>query len=149
VVRLNALADRVRRDGGLVIFVQHEGPPGDPYHPGEPGFELLPDLHVEPSDRIIRKRFCDAFIETSLASDLDAASVEQIIVTGCATDYCVDTTVRAALSRGHQTLAPSDGHTTTDRPHLCAAKIIEHHNALWEGFISPVGPAQVRPCDEV
>lgn len=148
VARLNALADRVRGEGGLVIFIQHEGPPDDPQHPGKPGFELLPGLSVEPRDLKIRKRACDAFVRTALESELVAASIDALIVTGCATDYCVDTTVRAALSRGYRTVVPSNGHTTADRPHLAAEKIIEHHNAVWADFLSPVGPARVCPCDE-
>jgi hypothetical protein len=43
---------------------------------------------------------------------------------------------------------PGDGHTTSDRPHLSAAKIIEHHNAIWADFLSPVSAAKVCACDE-
>src|SRR3546814_12070038 len=73
----------------------------------------------------------------------------RLILAGCATDYCVDTTVRAALARGWRTTVPSDGHTTADRPHLSAAKTIEHPNAIWADFIAPAGPATVCPCAEV
>ena len=149
VVRLNTLASRVRAGGGLVVFVQHEGPPGDPHHPDEPGFEVLPELHVAEGDLRIRKQSCDAFLGTTLEAELAAGSIGEVIVTGCATDYCVDTTVRTALGKGYRTLVPTDGHTTADRPHLSAAKIIEHHNAIWADFLSPAGPAKVCRCDEV
>jgi nicotinamidase-related amidase len=149
VARLNKLADGVRQDGGLVVFVQHEGPPGDAHHPSQPGFEILPDLRVEPGDLRVRKRSCDAFLDTSLQDDLAAASVGELIVTGCATDFCVDTTVRSALARGYATIAPRDGHTTSDRAHLDARTIIEHHNAIWADFISPGGGAKVCSCEEV
>jgi hypothetical protein len=66
-----------------------------------------------------------------------------------ATDYCVDTTVRAALAKNYPATVPSDGHTTADRPHLSAVQIIVHHNAIWSDFLSPVGPAKVRPCAEI
>jgi nicotinamidase-related amidase len=36
VERLNRLARAVRTDGGAVIFVQHDGPPGDPHLPTNP-----------------------------------------------------------------------------------------------------------------
>src|SRR3546814_15769874 len=70
----------------------------------------------------------------------------RLILAGCATDYCVDTTVRAALARGWRTTVPSDGHTTADRPPLSAAKIITHPNAIWADFTPPAGPAPVCPC---
>jgi nicotinamidase-related amidase len=80
---------------------------------------------------------------------LAGLGIRDLIVTGCATDYCVDTTVRAALARRYRTVVPSDGHTTAERPHLSAAKIIEHHNAIWRDFIAPAGPATVCACSEV
>lgn len=149
VARINLLARRVREGSGLVIFVQHDGPPGDPHHPEAPGWHLLPDLEVAEGDRFIRKRACDAFLDSGLDELLRAAAVRRLVVTGCATEFCVDTTVRSALARGYQTIVPQDGHTTADRPHLTAAQIIAHHNATWADFISPAGPAQVCAGAEV
>jgi nicotinamidase-related amidase len=149
VRRLNSLANGVRTTGGSVVFVQHDGPPGDPHHPDLPGWRLLPTLDIRADDVVIRKASCDAFLGTTLEELLRSRAIERLIVTGCATDYCVDTTVRSALARGYATIAPMDGHTTSDRPHLPALKIIEHHNAIWADFISPVGPASVCRCSDV
>jgi nicotinamidase-related amidase len=147
--RVNRLADAVRTTGGAVIFIQHDGPPGDPYHPGSAGWRFLSDLDVRPVDAVIHKQSCDAFLHTSLEAFLRAEAIDQLIVTGWATDYCVDTTIRSALARGWPTIVPSDGHTAADRPHLAAAKIIEHHNAIWADFLAPRGPAQVCPTEAV
>jgi nicotinamidase-related amidase len=149
IERLNRLAGAVRAHGGSVIFIQHEGPLGDAFHPDSPGWKLLEALDVRREDAIISKRACDSFLKTALEAHLRATGSQRLIVTGWATDYCVDTTVRSALARGYPTLAPSDGHTCADRPHLPATKIVEHHNAIWADFISPAGPATVVPCAEV
>ena len=149
VQRLNRLAARVRAAGGTVVFVQHDGPDGDPHHPDAPGWHLLPDLEVRDGDVVVHKTACDSFLGTTLDEVLAAHGIGRVIVTGCATDYCVDTTVRSALARGIPTVVPADGHTTADRPYLSAAKIIEHHNAVWSDFIAPAGPAIVVPCAEV
>ena len=82
-------------------------------------------------------------------ASLRASAIDRLIITGCATDYCVDTTVRSALARSYPTTVPSDGHTTSDRPHLPATKIIEHHNAIWSDFLAPRGPALICACSEV
>jgi len=148
IARINALAQRVRARAGTVIFVQHDGPEGDPHHPSAPGWQLLPDMVVDPADKVVRKTSCDAFLGTDLSRVLDEARADELIITGCATDFCVDTTVRSALARGFRTIVPSDGHTTADRPHLKATQIIAHHNAIWADFISPAGAAIVRPCAE-
>ena len=149
VKRLNRLAQRVRCAGGLVVFVQHAGADGDPHHLTRPGHALLSALEVRSEDLRVRKTACDAFLGTALEAELRARGLDGVIVTGCATDYCVDTTVRGALARGFGTTAPSDGHTTSDRPHLPAHKIIQHHNAIWADFMSPAGSARVCPCEEV
>lgn len=149
VGRLNRLAERVRAAGGVVIYVQHDGPPGDPHHPDQPGWRLLPGLEAGAGDPIVRKTSCDAFLETDLEVVLKRAGIDRVILTGCATDFCVDTTVRSALARRYRTVVPTDGHTTADRPHLSARQIIEHHNAVWASFLSPVGPALLAPCADI
>ncbi len=149
VARLNALAERVRAHSGIVNFVRHDGPEGDPHHPSRPGWHILPALEVLPGDRIMAKTAWDAFLDTELESILKAHDIDELIITGCATDYCVDTTVRSALARGYKTTVPSDGHTTADRSHLNAVQIIAHHNAIWSEFIAPGGGARVCPCADV
>ena len=149
VARLNALARRMRERAGMVIFVRHDGPNGDPHHPSQPGWHILPELEVLPDDTVMAKTACDSFLGTELEDILTDHGIGRLIVTGCATDFCVDTTVRSALARGYETVAPSDGHTTADRPHLNAKQIIAHHNAIWADFISPAGGARVCPCAEV
>jgi nicotinamidase-related amidase len=146
VERLNGLASAVRSAGGAVIFVQHDGPVGDPHHPDEPGWHLLPELDKRAGDLVVRKTACDSFLGTTLDETLTSNAVERVIVTGCATDYCVDTTVRSALARGYATVAPADGHTTSHRPHFTAQQIIAHHNSIWADFIAPGGPAVVCAC---
>jgi nicotinamidase-related amidase len=145
--RLDALAKRLRRKGVPVIFIQHCGPEGDALHPSQPGHAIHHSLTVEVTDTTIAKASCDAFLDTALADTLARLNVDELIVTGCATDFCVDTTIRAALARGYRTIVPEDGHTTGDRPYLTAVKVIEHHNAVWANFISPAGAAVLSRCD--
>jgi len=149
VARINRLAERVRSANGIVLWVQHCGSAGEGFHPEEPGWQLLPELRPQQADQFLRKTSCDAFLETDLADKLAAENIGRLIVTGCATDYCVDTTIRSALARRYPTIVPTDGHTTADRPHLPALKVIEHHHAIWSDFISPVGPARLMRCEEV
>lgn len=150
IQRLNRLAAQTRANNGVVIFVQHDGPPGDPYQPETEGWNILPELDLNDDDIVVRKRSCDSFLHTDLAHILERRAVDDLVITGCATDYCVDTTVRSALGRGYKTTVPEDGHTTgTTRPHLKAEQIIAHHNGVWADFLSPAGAARVVPCANV
>ena len=144
VRRINCLAEVVRAAKGAVIYIQHEGPKGEPFEPGSAGWEFLPALGRANDDLIVRKRACDAFYETDLASVLESRGVEELLISGCATDFCVDTTLRAAASLNYLVCAVADGHTTADRPHLSAEAVIRHHNWVWAGLILPRSQVKVR-----
>ncbi len=146
VLRINELARGVRDSGGTVIFIQHEGPKGDPFEAGSPGWEILEHLERETEDPAVGKTACDAFYKTELDDLLNQLGIQTLLITGCATDFCVDTTVRAAASRDYRVAVASDGHTTADRPHLDARTIIEHHNHTWKNLILPGNPVDVRPA---
>ena len=149
VSRINRLADWIRRTDGVVIFIQHDGPIGDPHHPDEEGWHLLEDLRKEAGDCVVRKTACDAFLGTDLEAVLSDRHVDRLVVSGCASDYCVDTTVRTGLAKAFQVTVPSDAHTTSDKSYMNAASIIQHHNAVWADFIAPGGPASVVPTNEI
>ena len=72
-----------------------------------------------------------------------------LIVTGCATDFCVDTTIRSANSRDYQVVVAADGHTTADRPHVDAGSLIQHHNWLWQNLIHPKLRIDVVQTDDL
>ena len=149
IVRLNEMAERFRKRGAPVIFLQHCGPEGDPLHPSQPGHALHEGLVIKDEDVLIAKESCDAFLNTPLASQLAGRGVDEVVVTGFATEFCVDTTIRSALAHGLRTVVPEDGHTTADRAHLSAGKVIEHHNETWRWLISPAGPAHMVHCADV
>jgi nicotinamidase-related amidase len=135
IARINSLADAVRSDG-LVVFIQHTEK-HDGYERGSSAWELLPELQIEPSDEIVEKTACDSFLETRLEELLRGRGVDEVVIVGCATDFCVDTTVRSAASHGFTVTAVSDGHTTADRPHIGATDVIAHHNYMWENLQLP------------
>ena len=149
VERLKLLANKIRARNGLVIFVQHDDPPAGVHAPGSPGWQVLPDLVRDDSDISIRKTACDSFYNTGLEDLLHERQAARVFITGCATDFCVDTTLRTATIKGFETWAPSDGHTTADRPHLTAQQIIAHHNYVWADLITPSGPARVMPSADI
>ena len=132
-----------------MVFVQHDGAVGDVHHPEAWGWPILQELEQTPEDALVRKTTCDSFLDTTLCELLSKEQVSRLIITGCATDYCVDATVRSALARRYETVAPPDGHTTADRNHLPATKIIAHHNAIWSDYIGPQGPAIQTHCDAI
>ena len=147
VERINRLAGRVRRAGGVVFFVQHAGPGGDEFEPGTPGWRLLTTISTEPGDRVVGKTLNDPFFNTSLRSDLDEVRADRLLVAGWATDLCVDATIRSAAALGFEVVAVADCHTVSDRPHLSADRVIEHHHWVWANLIAPRPVRIVREAD--
>jgi nicotinamidase-related amidase len=145
--RINEIARAVRTTRGMVIFVQHEDEGG--LRPNTRGWEILPALERTDTDLSVRKQGCDSFYETELADLLERHGARQLIITGCATEFCVDTTVRAAASRDYDIVAVADAHTTRDRSHLDAESIIAHHNWVWENLILPRNYVKVLPATSV
>jgi nicotinamidase-related amidase len=137
VERINRLALRVRRSGGSAFFVQHAGPVGDDFEPLTPGWHLLATIKTEPCDRIVSKTLNDAFFRTSLQSDLAELRADRLLVAGWATDLCVDATVRSAAALGFNVVAVADCHTVSDRPHLPARRVIDHHHWVWANLLAP------------
>lgn len=147
IQRINQVAETVRSTGGIVVFVKHEDKGS--LRRGTKGWGILPTLEREHSDLLVHKRACDSFYETELADVLEKHGVQQLIVTGCATDFCVDTTIRAAASRDYEVVVVEDGHTTRDRLHLDAKSIIGHHNWMWKNLILPRSDVKVLPASSV
>lgn len=144
-----ALISRSHADGLRVIFVQHDGGPGHPLEPGTGGGTLCPKLAMGDTDLLVGKTTCDAFFGTNLESILRERGVQYLVVAGCMTEYCVDTTARRATSLGSDVILAGDAHGTLNSPSLRAEQIIEHHNNLLEGFTAGGASVAVKPSATV
>jgi nicotinamidase-related amidase len=88
---------------------------------------------------VIGKTANDSFYNTNLDVVLKENKITDLFITGCATDFCVDATIHSALTRDYNVVVIKDCHTTADRPHLSAEKVIQHHNWLWENLMPTKG----------
>jgi nicotinamidase-related amidase len=126
------------------IWVQHHGGPAHRLSPDGPGAALRADLPREARDVVVVKRECDAFHETNLAERLEALGADTLVVAGCWTDYCVDTTCRRAVSSGYDVILVADAHATATRGALTPAQVVAHHNEILDGLSA--GRARLRVC---
>ena len=134
--RINQLATMVRDRSGRVIWIQHCGRPDDDFAPQTPGWSFLPEMDRKPADIVVRKTLNDPFVGTDLKATLNGIKPDRVLVTGWATDFCVDATVRSTVSNDFNVVVVSDGHTLGDRPHLDAPSVIRHHNWIWSELIT-------------
>jgi nicotinamidase-related amidase len=132
IKRINFLADILRQYNGHVIFIQHAGSSEEFCMPGTDGFEILPSLSIKEDDLLISKTANDSFYRTKLQEQLDHLDVDELIVTGISTDFCIDATIKAAIVKDYNVTVISNAHTTDDKPHLKAKQIIDHYNWVWQ-----------------
>ena len=148
IERINTLSARARASDVPVILVQHEVP-GTQLQHGSPGWQLDSRLQAAPADHRIRKTTPDSFLRTGLDEVLAFSGVEQLVVCGYATEFCVDTTTRSAAAHGYAVILAADAHTTHNKAHAGAAQIRIHHNATLPD-ISSFGPViEAIPTDQI
>ncbi len=156
VPNVNRLADGVRRNGGLVVWIQTlSGPESldswsvyyermtaeksqgrvDGMSPDGSGYDLWPDLDVHDGDEIVIKTRYSAFIQGSsrLEDVLRARGIDTILITGVSTSTCCESTARDGMMLNFRTMMISDG---------CAAPDDYLHNATLNNFYLQFGDVQ-------
>ena len=136
IQRINSLTAMVRKQSGKVIWVRHCGKRGDGFERHSEGWSFLPELSRHQDDVVIEKTLNDPFARTPLQEILERIAPDRVIVAGWATDSCVDSTIRSAISNDYHVVVVSDGHTVSDRPHLDAVSVIRHHHWVWSDLIT-------------
>lgn len=144
VERINHLARNFRDQGAPVIWIQHDGTGSGHFEKGNPDWENLEELDVQPDDVRIDKYANDCFYHSPLAAKLEELGAKEIYVTGCATDFCVESTIQSALTKDFSITVVSDGHTTGERPNLTAKQVIDHYNWVWQNMIPTKGSIEVK-----
>ena len=79
---------------------------------------------------------------------MDVLGIKELVVTGCATDFCVDTAIKSALTNDYNVTVISDAHTTADRPELSAKQVINHYNWIWSETMPTEGKIDVVSLDK-
>lgn len=130
---LNTLMDDARRAGAPIFLARHIGPAGSPIASDSPLTMIAPELRRSGDEVVFEKQRPNAFESTGLATQLNARGATGLVITGMKTQYCVDSTCRAARDLGFDTVLIADGHTTSDTALLSAEQIVAHHNATLAG----------------
>jgi len=146
--RINHLAQSARDAAALVIFIQHEREGSSLEYQSE-NWHLASGLVSNSGDTFVRKTTPDSFLHTNLHMLLQENGVSHLVISGYASEFCVDTTTRRAAALGYSVTLVSDCHTTHDKPHASAVLIRAHENATLPNItsfgpiISAVDSAQV------
>lgn len=139
---INDLLARAQQAGAPVFLARHVGPPGSPIEPGSPLTRLIDELQLAGTETVFEKNSPSAFAGTDLAASLKAQGVHGVVIVGLKTQYCVDSTCRAARDLGLDAVLIEEGHSCCDTALLNAERIVAHHNATLAGAFCRVVPAR-------
>jgi nicotinamidase-related amidase len=149
ISRINTLSRHFRAVNDRVIFIRHDGTRENFLIHGTPDWEILKTMDREQTDIIFEKTANDAFYRTGLESFLQEHEINDLYITGCATDFCVNATVHSALVKDFNVTVVMDCHTTADRPGIKAEEIIRFHNWLWGNLTPTGGKIRISPMSDV
>lgn len=149
LANIQSLLQKARASQTPVIYIQHAGDEGDSLEVHSAGWQFHPQIAPQEGETVLSKRASDSFYQTSLQQELEALGITHLVVTGCKTQYCIDTTSRRATTLGYDVTLASDAHTTTESDTLTAAQIVAHHNETLDDFGNDEHVVVVKPSSEI
>ncbi|MFE6771119.1 cysteine hydrolase family protein [Streptomyces fimicarius] len=150
VAAIAGLQARARAAGAPVVFAQQRD---EELEPGTDGWRIVPELAPASGESVVPKAAPDSFLDTELDAILRARGITEVVVTGFATEICVESTARQALSRGYDVVLVADGHTTSVRPdsgpYAAPEASVAHHNEIYRNLRFPGRRVRVLRAAEV
>lgn len=151
--RLAALLLGARQSGTMVIHLQHtalpgrvsdspanirfnlrmheaarrEGPPLSYTAPGTPGHAFVRELTPLPTECVVRKYRSSGFWGTNLDMLLRSNGIKTVVVGGCTTEGCVESTARDAMFNDYYVVIPEDCVASDDKPQHEASMLLMRH----------------------
>lgn len=142
---IRVLIEKARRSGAPVIYVQHCSLEDDEFREGCETWPIHPRIAPLEGDTIVKKYSWDAFHGTPLQEYLQKLGVQNLVIAGGQTEFCLDTTCRRAYSMGYKNnILVQDAHTTLDSKLMTAPQIIAHHEHVLGGRF-----VKLQPTSEV
>lgn len=138
------LIDKARQENSPVFYIMYTEPEGSLRSENQPLWQVHPQIAPAAQDHVIIKHHADSFLESELHARLRDHGIDTLVMCGVQTEYCVDTTVKSAYSRGYQVELVKDCHSTYDSDELTAEQIINHHHRILTQFAAMVHSSDVR-----
>lgn len=151
--RLAALLAEARQSGALVIHIKNtvlpdrmsdspaqirfnlrmhenarqDGPPLRYTVPGTPGHEFVEEFQPIAGELIVNKYRSSAFWGTNMEMLLRSNGVETVVIGGCTTEGCVESTARDAMFNDHYVVIASDCVASDDPAQHDASMLLMRH----------------------
>ena len=122
------LQDQARKQQIEIIYMQHIE---TPEALTSEDWQLSPLLKRQADEKVFQKRYNSIFKETGLKEYLDQQGIEQLVLCGMQTEYCVDTSVKVGFEYGYKLVIPEGAVTTFDGEDIPAETLNEFYENIW------------------
>jgi nicotinamidase-related amidase len=105
----------------------HGGPPLRYTIPGTPGHEFTADFAPLPDELVVRKYRSSGFWGTNLDMLLRSNGIKTVVVGGCTTEGCIESTARDAMFNDYYVVIPEDCVASDDTAQHDASMLLMRH----------------------
>jgi nicotinamidase-related amidase len=95
--------------------------------PGTPGHDFVAELAPLPEELVVRKYRSSAFFGTNLDLLLRSNGIKTVVIGGCTTEGCVESTARDAMFSDFYVVIATDGVASDDRAQHAASLLLMRH----------------------
>ncbi len=133
IENVQSLITEARLAGVEVIYVRHDDGPETELAAGSEGWKIYEAVAPKPHEKIVDKQYNSAFYKTDLQAYLQSKKIENLMLVGMQTEFCIDATLRSAFDLGYNVLIPEATNTTYDNAFLPAEKLLAYyHQMIWD-----------------
>jgi nicotinamidase-related amidase len=133
-VQNTALQDRMSDSPAQIRFnlrmhaeYRENGSPLQYSIPGTPGHDFVAELAPLPDELVVRKYRSSAFFGTNLDLLLRSNAIKTVVIGGCTTEGCVESTARDAMFSDFYVVIATDGVASDDREQHEASLLLMRH----------------------
>lgn len=122
-----------------VLYVRHDDGIGEELEYGTDGWQIYNEVAPNRDEKVFEKKYNSAFFRTGLKEYLESKKIDNIILTGLQTEYCIDATLKSAFDNGFSVIIPEQTNTTFDNEYLSGEKLYEFYNyKIWNNRFAKV-----------
>lgn len=141
IENIKRLIETARKNDVEVIYVRHEAGAGSPFERNTKGWEIYHEVQPNNNEIIIDKKFNNAFLKTELQIYLKSKGIENIILVGLQTEFCIDSTCKAAFELDYKVVIPEETNTTFGNVYINGENLYKHYNyKIWNNRFGKVIP---------
>lgn len=139
IASVGALIEACRCNGVPVVYVLHDGGPGDELERGTDGWQAYAAVAPQGGEPCVGKRFNSAFRRTGLHEMLRSLGAKRLVMCGMQTEFCFDASVKVAFELGFEVTVPREAVTTFDSEFATGDALTAYfEDRIWDGRFAQV-----------